>query len=60
VVANWPTKFLVFDLEGNYLKTLETGYKICNICYDKKENRILMSLDDQIQFASLELDGLLD
>lgn len=60
VVFNWPTKFFVFDMEGNYLKTLETGYKVSCICYDKENNRLLMSLDDEIQFAYLELDGLLE
>jgi hypothetical protein len=59
VVSNLPTQFIVFDLEGNYLKTLETGYKIARICYDKESNRILMSLDDDIQFAYLDLDGVI-
>lgn len=59
VVSNLPTKFLVFDLEGNYLKTLETGYKVSRVCYDKANRRILMSLDDVMQFASLDLDGLI-
>jgi hypothetical protein len=59
VVFNWPTQFLVFDLEGNCLKTLETGYKVRRFCYDKENNRILMSLDDDIQFAYLDLDGVI-
>jgi hypothetical protein len=59
VVFNWPTQFLVFDLEGNCLKTLETGYKVRRFCYDKESNRILMSLDDDIQFAYLDLDGVI-
>jgi hypothetical protein len=65
--GNWhtneyaPTKFLVFDLTGNYLKTLETGYMICDFCYDKDKNRLIMSLDDvEMQFAYLELGGLID
>lgn len=58
--SNLPTKFLVFDLEGNYLRTLETGYKIANICYDKDNNRILMNMDDDKQLAYLDLNGLLD
>lgn len=51
----FPTKFLVFDIEGNYIETLETGYQIRNFCYDKENNRILMGLDDEIQFAYLAL-----
>ena len=56
----WPTKFLVFDMNGDYLRTLETGYRLSDFCYDKENNRIIMSMDDEIQFAYLELDGLLD
>lgn len=57
--AYYPTKFIAFDLDGNYLATLETGYKILFFCYDKGKNRIIMSLDDEMQLAYLDLDGLL-
>lgn len=54
------TQFLVFNLTGDYIKTIETGYMISDFCYDKKNNRIIMALDDaEIQFAYLELDSLL-
>lgn len=56
----FPTKFLVFDLEGNYLKTLETGYRIMKFCYDKDNNRIILCMDDEIQYAYLDLGELLD
>jgi hypothetical protein len=57
----YPTRFLVFDINGDYIKTLETGYKISDYCYDKKSNRIIMNLNDaDIQFAYLELDGLIE
>ena len=55
-----PTKFLVFNLNGDYLKTLETGYRISSFCYDKKNNRLILNLDDMIQFAFLDLDELID
>ncbi len=58
--VNRGTKLLIFDLNGNYIKTLETGYHIVKFCYDKDHNRIIMSLDDVIQFAYLNLEGLLD
>jgi hypothetical protein len=54
-----PTKFLVFNLNGDYLQTLETGYHITECCYDSENNRIIMSLSDEIQFAYLDLDGLI-
>jgi hypothetical protein len=56
----FPTKFLVFDINGDYLQTLETRYRICDYCYDKGNNRIIMNLDDaEIQFAYLSLDELI-
>lgn len=60
VGVNYPTKFLVFDVNGDYIKTLETGYQISNFCYDKDNNRIIMNMDDLIQFAYLDLNGLID
>ena len=58
--SNLPSKFIVFDLEGNYLKTLETGYKIANICYDEDNLRIIMNMDDTMQFAYLDVGDLLN
>lgn len=60
VKGNLPTQFLVFNTQGDYIRTLETGYKVCDFCYDETNNRIIMSLDDEIQFAYLELDGIID
>ena len=54
-----PTKFIVFDINGNYIKTLETGYKIVEFCVDQDNNRIIMALDSEIQFAYLDLDGII-
>ncbi|WP_288361126.1 BF3164 family lipoprotein [uncultured Bacteroides sp.] len=56
---NRPTKFLIFEIDGTYIKTIETKYQITNFCYDEENNRIIMSLDDDIQFACLDLNGLL-
>lgn len=53
-----PTKIVVIDLEGNYLKTLETGYYISTWCYDEENNRIIFSFNDEIQFGYLDLDKL--
>ncbi|MDR1913309.1 MAG: TolB-like 6-bladed beta-propeller domain-containing protein [Clostridiales bacterium] len=47
------TKILVFDLQGNYIQTLETGLHINDFCYDKENNRIILSLNDEIQFGYL-------
>lgn len=63
--ANWsdegmPTCFQIYDLDGNYIKTLKIGRKIYNFCYDQEYNRLIMALNDEIQFAYLALDGLLE
>ncbi|MDR0538750.1 MAG: 6-bladed beta-propeller [Tannerellaceae bacterium] len=52
------TKIIVFNVNGDYIKTLETKYSIRDFCYDKENNRLIMNLDDEIQFAYLELDGI--
>ncbi len=56
---NYPTRFLIFDLEGNYLQTLETGYRILHFIYDETHNRLIMNMDDTIQFGYLDLEGIL-
>lgn len=56
----YVSKLLVYDLEGNYLKTLNVGYKIGMFCYEPEYNRIIMALNDEIQFGYLDLDGLLE
>ena len=43
----------------NYLKTLDVGYKISDYCYDAENNRLIMALNDVIQFAYLDLDGII-
>lgn len=58
--AVYPTKFIIFDENGNYIKTLETGYNIINFCYDERNNRIIMTLDDDLQFAYLSLDDIIE
>lgn len=56
----FPTKLLVFDIEGNYVKTIETGYRISDFCYDDKNNNIIFNFEDVIQFGYLNLDAVLD
>jgi hypothetical protein len=55
--VNRATQLLVFDLQGNYINTLDTGLGIRSFCYDKENNRLLLSLNDDIQFGYLPLDG---
>lgn len=55
----YPTDLLVFDLEGNYLRTLHIGYRIITFSYDSLNNRIIFLFDDTIQLGRLDLDGLI-
>ena len=53
-----PDQLLVFDLEGHYLKTLEIGHAILNICYNEYSQRIFMSLNDEPQFVYLDIKDI--
>ena len=55
----YPKRLIVFDLEGNYLKTLNIGESISDFTFDKENNRIIFCLNADIQFAYLNLDGLI-
>ena len=57
--AHYPDKLLIFDLQGNYMKTLQVGFPIINICYDAEKNRFIMNLDDEKQLVHLDMEGLL-
>lgn len=55
----YPTQFLVFNLNGDYLKTLDIGYKMLRFCYDPENNRLILCMNDEIQFGYLDLDGVI-
>ena len=54
-----PNEIIVFNLNGDYLKTLDIGHLIKDFCYDNTNNKLILSLDSDIQFASLKLDDVL-
>ncbi|WP_298648638.1 6-bladed beta-propeller [uncultured Proteiniphilum sp.] len=57
----YPDKLLVFNINGDYIKTLDIGYKILDLCYDERNERLLFAFDDMIQFGYLALnDDLVD
>lgn len=41
-------------------RTLNIGRKICNFCYNHELNRLIMVLNDDVQFAYIDLDGLIE
>lgn len=55
----YPTQMLIYDVNGNYLKTLEIGYRILNFCYDEDHHRLILHADDDIQFGYLDLEGII-
>lgn len=40
-MGNTPTKLLVFDLDGNYKQTIETGNKFTFFCVDEENKRVI-------------------
>ena len=39
------SKFLVFDINGNYIKTIEVGYEFSEFCVDEDNGRIIVYFD---------------
>lgn len=59
VIKIQKTVLMVFNLNRITLKTLETEYKLSDFCYDEDNNRLILFLNDEIQFAYLDLDGII-
>jgi hypothetical protein len=57
---NSPTKLLVFDLDGNYIQTLDVGINIQTFCYDRDNHRVIISTDDERLIVYLDLEGILE
>ena len=53
------TKLIVFNTDGDYVRTLDVGYKINHFCYDEENNRLIFNFNDDIQFGYLDLNNLL-
>ena len=45
--GNSPSKFIVFDMDGNYLKTIETGFEFTRFCVDEENKRIIAYFTDR-------------
>lgn len=57
----FASKFLIFDLEGNYIKTLNIGEEIRSFCLDEDNNRIIMNCYDRDEpLAYIDLKGILN
>lgn len=53
-----PNTCIVFSKEGEYLATLNIGYSINVMCYDKLNNRLYFVFDDVIQFGYIDIDEI--
>ena len=49
---------MIFTKMGDYIATLETGYRITCISYDSEADRIVFTFDDEIQFGYLDLESI--
>ena len=56
--ANLPRICHVFDIDGNYIKTLDFDYNINSISVDEENARLYITFNDEIQFGYLELSDL--
>lgn len=45
--GNSPSKFIVFDMQGNYLKTIDTGFEFSRFCVDEENKRIIAYFNDR-------------
>jgi len=43
----YPNSIIIFDLDGSYKKTIDTGAEICSFCIDEKHNRIIAYFNDR-------------
>ena len=54
-----PTLFHIFNIHGNYLKTLDVGYHVSDFCCDEENSRLIMNFDDEIQFGYFDLKSVI-
>lgn len=45
--SNNPSKFIIFDLSGNYIKTIDTGSQFSTFCVDNDSKRVIVFFDDR-------------
>ncbi len=54
-----PTKFLVFDVNGDYNATIETGHHFSSFCVDEENERVIVYFDDRenpLGYFNIKLD----
>lgn len=56
-----PTRLLVFDIMGNFVKSIEVGYQFSSFCVDEDNNRVILFFEDRgnpLGYFNLEFVGL--
>lgn len=59
--GNSPSKFLIFDIQGNYLKTLETKSNFSYFCVDEENSRVIVYFngrENPLGYFTLNVDEL--
>jgi len=55
----YGSKVVVFNHRGDYIKTLEIGRDVTDLCFNRKSNRLFFIFDDEeMQFGYLDLDSI--
>lgn len=54
-----PNNIHIYNLNGEYVKTLKMNYHITGYCYDRDNHRLILELNDDIQFGYLNLEGII-
>lgn len=57
---NSEKNILIFDLDGNYLKTLKLPYSIIDLAYHPGTDRLYLNTDGETQFGYINLQEVLD
>ncbi|MCF0190392.1 MAG: hypothetical protein HUJ96_03915 [Marinilabiliaceae bacterium] len=52
------TSIIIFTKKGEYVATLELGYRTSFFCYDEINNRLIFCFDDEIQFGYIDINEL--
>lgn len=52
------TKLHIFNHQGDYIKTFETGRTIIDFGFHEKTNRLFFVFNDEMQFGILDLDNM--
>ncbi len=56
---SWPTKFIIFDLKGKYIATIDTKHRMTAWCVDEENKRVIAYFDDSdIEFGYFNIDFL--